>query len=117
MEVTSKINSLNARKAFGHGSIPNNFLKLVKNELSKPISLLANLCLNMYFPNILKTTNETPIFKNDDPALFKNYQPISLLSNISKIFDKIIHARLSLFLLANNILYEKQFGNTQLIML
>ena len=118
MEVTSKINSLNARKAFGHGSIPSNFLKLVKNELSKPISLLANICLNMLmFPNILKTANETPIFKNDDPVLFKNYQPISLLSNISKLFDKIIHARLSVFLLANNILYEKQFGNTQLIML
>ena len=43
------------------------------------------------FPNILKTAHVTPIFKNDDPALFNNYRPISLLST-------------------NNILYEKQFG-------
>ena len=35
---------------------------------------------------------------------------MSLLSNISKIFEKIIHARLSVFLSTNNILYEKQFG-------
>ena len=107
---SSIINSLNARKAFVPASIPNNFLKLFKNELSKPISLLANISLDMsMFLNILITANITPIFKNDDPVLCNNYWPISLLSNISKIFKKIIHARLSVFLLANNILYEKQF--------
>ena len=111
LEVTSIINSLNARKAFGPASIPTNFLKLFKDELSKPISLLANISLHMsMFPNILKTANVTPIFKNDDDALHNNYRPISLLSNVSKIFEKIIHARLSVFLSTNNILYEKQFG-------
>ena len=111
LEVTSIINSLNARKGFGPASIPTDFLKLFKDELSKPISLLANFSLHTWmFPNILKTANVTPIFKNDDPALCKNYRPISLLSNMSKIFEKIIHARLSVFLSTNNILYEKQFG-------
>ena len=111
LEVTSIINSLNARQAFGPASIPTNFLKLFKNELSKPISLLANISLDTsMFLNILKTANVTPIFKNDDPALCNNYRPISLLSNISKIFEKLIHARLSVFLSTNNILYEKQFG-------
>ena len=62
------------------------------------------------FPNILKTANVTPIFKNEEPALCKNYRPISLLSNIRKIFEKIIHARLSTSFSANNVLYEKQFG-------
>ena len=62
------------------------------------------------FPNILKTANVTPIFKNGDPALWNNYRLISLLSNISKIFEKIIHARLSVVLSTNDILYEKQFG-------
>ena len=112
LEVTSIINSLNAGKAFGPASIPNNFLKLFKNELRKFILLLANISFNIsMFPNIFKTANVTPIFKNDDPALCNNYQPISLLSNISKIFEKIIHARLSAFLSANNVLYEKQFGS------
>ena len=111
LEVTSIINSLNARKAFGPASIPNNFLKLFKNELSKPISLLANISFNTsMFPNILKTANISPIVKNDNPALCNNKGPISLLSNISKVFEKIIHARLSAFPSANNVLYEKQFG-------
>ena len=98
LEVISIISSLNAKKAFGLASIPNNFLKLFKNELSKPISLLANISFNTsMFSNILKTANATPIFKNDDPALCSNYRPISL-SNISKILEKIIHARLSAYL-------------------
>ena len=62
------------------------------------------------FPNILKTAKVTPIFRNYDPALCHNYRPLSLLSNISKISEKIIHARLSAFLSTNNILYEKQFS-------
>ena len=86
------------------------FLKLFKEELSKPISLLANISLHtLMFPNILKTAKVTPSFKNDDPALCNSYRQISLLSNISKIFGKVIHARLSVFL-STNILYEKQFG-------
>ena len=43
LEVTSIINSVHAKKAFGPASILTNFLKLFKNELSKPISLLANI--------------------------------------------------------------------------
>ena len=63
LEVTSIINSLNAKKAFGPASTPTNFLKLFKNERSKPISLLANIFLDTsMFPNILKTANAAPIF-------------------------------------------------------
>ena len=34
-----------------------------------------------------------------------------MLSNISKIFEKLIHARLSAFLSASNVLFEKKFGS------
>ena len=37
LEVTSIINSLNLRKIFGPASIPYNFVKIFKTELSKPI--------------------------------------------------------------------------------
>ena len=39
-----------------------------------------------------------------------NYHPISLFSNISKIFEKIVHKQLTTFLNKNAILYKKQFG-------
>ena len=47
------------------------------------------------FPSILKTANVT-IFKNDEPALCKLLTNLTLLSNICKIFEKIIRASISL---------------------
>ena len=46
------------------------FLKLLKNEVGNLIYFLANISFNVsIFPNILKTANVTPIFKNDKPDL------------------------------------------------
>ena len=51
-----------------------------------------------------------PIFKKGDNQDCNNYRPISLLPNISKLFEKLIHNRLSKFLEENKCLFSKQFG-------
>ena len=66
--------------------------------MSEPIALLANLSFSTgIFPTNLKTANAIPLFKKDDHMLCSNYRPISLLSNLSKIIERLIHARLTLF--------------------
>ena len=62
------------------------------------------------FPSTLKTANVIPIYKNEDHTLCNNYRPILLLSNISKIIEKLVHMWLTKFLNKYVILYEKQFG-------
>ena len=39
-----------------------------------------------------------------------NYRPISLLSNLDKIIEKLMHKRLMGFLNGQKILHKKQFG-------
>ena len=63
------------------------------------------------YPNKLKIAKVKPIFKNKgDPLHFENYRPISLLSNVNKIFEKLVYKRSYSFLNINNCIYELQFG-------
>ena len=110
-EVLCEITKLKNNKSIGPSSIPRKFLKLFKTTLSEPISLIANISFSTgTFPSTLKTANVIPIYKKDDHTVCNNYRPISLLSNISKIIEKLVHKWLTTFLNKNAILYEKQFG-------
>ena len=59
---------------------------------------------------MLKIAKVTPTFKKGDKLDVNNYRPISLISNISKIIEKLIHKRLNSFLEQSNIFYPFQFG-------
>jgi hypothetical protein len=48
------------------------------------------------------------VFKSGDKVDYKNYRPISLLPSFSKIFEKLMHSRLLLFLKHNTILNTEQ---------
>ena len=58
------------------------------------------------FPSVLKTAKVVPVFKKDSKLDYSNYRPISLLSNIEKIFEKLIYKRLYTFLNNNNVIYN-----------
>jgi hypothetical protein len=58
----------------------------------------------------LKIAKVVPIFKSGDPSSMDNYRPISLLSNFSKILEKIVVNRLTDFLESNKLLSQFQFG-------
>ena len=51
-----------------------------------------------------------PLYKKDDNELFGNCQPISLLSSISKIFERFAFNQLYDYDSSNGLLYESQCG-------
>ena len=65
------------------------------------------------FPSVLKTTKLVPFLKKYSKLNYSNYRPISLLSNIEKILEKLMYKRLYTFLNNNNIIYNLQFGFRQ----
>ena len=62
------------------------------------------------FPNILKLSETIPVHKKDSKLETSNYRPISLLSNINKLFEKIMFNRVYPFLGSNKCIYDLQFG-------
>ena len=51
------------------------------------------------FPSVLKTAKVVPVFKKDLKLDYSNYRPISLLSNIEKMLEKLTFKRLYTFLI------------------
>ena len=47
------------------------------------------------FPQKLKNSRVVPIFKERSKNEMRNYRPISLLSSLSKIYEKLMHLRTS----------------------
>ena len=77
------------------------YIKTLKNNKSSgPFSISNKLFINLLinikftkgkFPDILKIGKIFPIHKKNCKTDANNYRPISLLSNISKIIEKIVH--------------------------
>ena len=65
------------------------------------------------FPSVFKNAKVVPVFKEDSKLDYSNYRPISLLSNIEKILEKLMYERLCTFLNNNNIICNLQFGFRQ----
>ena len=58
----------------------------------------------------MKIAMVIPLFKNGTTSDFSNYRPISLLSQFSKILEKLFNTRFQNFLTANEILSNCQYG-------
>ena len=61
------------------------------------------------FPDSFKIAKATHVYKKYSKRECSNYRPISILKNLDKIIEKLIHKRLMAFLNDQRVLYKKQF--------
>ena len=113
-EIENIISSLDSNKSVGPNSIPTKILKLLKNDISSQLSEIFNISFSSgVFPSILKTAKVILVHKKDSKLDFSNYRPISLLSNVEKILEKLMYNRILKFFSDNNLIYSLQFGFRQ----
>jgi len=62
------------------------------------------------YPQSLKCAEVVPIHKGGQKDVRTNYRPISLLSPINKIFEKIIYNRLYSYIAQNKMFSTDQYG-------
>lgn len=111
-EVSTIIKGLKPSKSPGLDNISNRLLKNLPPKAIQKLTDIFNACLKLgYFPETFKTVKVIPVAKpGKNVKLPSSYRPISLLSSIGKIFEKLILNRILRHAEANNIIPPEQFG-------
>lgn len=109
-EVLNKIKTMKKNNNI-HDSMPSNILIHKAYKLAPTLVRLFNDSFRSgQFPNSLKIDRIVPAFKSKDPLLAKNYRPISIPQNFSKIVESIVCDRITTFCNDNRIIAENQYG-------
>ena len=91
-EVEKIISNLNIKKSCQQEDIPTKIIKLNKDLIATFIAENFNSCIDKgEFPSELKHADIAPIHKKKDRSDKSNYRPVSILSNYSKIYEKLIY--------------------------
>ena len=108
-EISKIMNSFSSHKAAG--LIPAKFFKAGAPALCCILSNLINDSFSTgIFPQTLKLARVTPIFKEGSPYVAANYRPISIISVIAKLVEKLVYNRLIKYIEKNSIINNSQFG-------
>ena len=93
--VKKVITNLDSSKAYGPDCIPVVVLKNCEPELSYILAKLNNCLKESCFPDCWKVSLVVPVFKNvGERYTAKNYRPVSHLSVVSKVFEKLVNNRI-----------------------
>jgi len=94
LEVENQLLQLKGSKATGSDGLPNSLLRIVSDLIALPLSHIFNsIITHCKFPDIWKTSCIVALPKTNPPSISK-LRPISLLPNVSKIFEKLLLQRI-----------------------
>ena len=86
-------------RSMGYDHIRASFLKLVSEFLVSPISLIINNFIKInQFPDIWKLARISPVPKIQLLVELKDYRPLSILSILSKIYERFVLEQITKFI-------------------
>ena len=111
-EVTKGLKSLVPNSGVGEVGIESIVFVECAEELTKQITYLFNLILTSgIYPDDWKCAHIIPIYKGKGSKTdLENYRPISILSPVSKLFEKLLAAQIYSYLETNKLYNTAQFG-------
>ena len=94
--ILKEILNLNTSKACQDIDVPTKILKENEDIFADFLHTSFNEFMKKSeFPSALKLANIAPVFKKGERDCKNNYRPVSIFSNVSKIFERIIFRQIS----------------------
>ena len=110
-QIEAIIRKIQPKFSSGNDEISNFLLKKLCDVISVPLTMLINKSITEgHVAKSLKQSIVVPIFKDGEKQEFGNYRPISLLSCISKILEKVVSSQLVAHLENQDLIYPNQYG-------
>lgn len=110
-EIELLIMGLRRDSSVGWDGISSRILQTSSQIFIPVVTYICQLALSTgVFPTAFKKAVVTPVFKSGDEDGITNYRPISVLTTLSKILEKVLNKRLVDYLESKNIIAPNQFG-------
>ena len=91
-KILAEIHNLDNKKACQESDIPVKIIKDNADIFSEFIfHNFNNSIFDATFPSELKNVNVIPVFKKKDRINVENYRPVSILPNLSKIYERCLY--------------------------
>lgn len=111
-ELIKELRKCNNNSAAGADEINYKVIKSLPYNVLELLAKTYSLCLELgYFPEKFRKAEVIMLPKpKKDKSLVKNYRPVSLLSCLGKVLERVVKSRLILHLIENNLLNKFQYG-------
>ena len=95
-EINLEILNLDSSKACQESDLPTKVIKANSDIFKEVIHKDFNRGLEIVdFPCTMKLANVKPVYKKGNRSEKGNYRPVSILPNISKVFERCVHKQMS----------------------
>ena len=110
-EISKIINDFKSKSSQDVNGISMALVKKVKDFITKPLNIICNLSLSKgVFPDKMKIAKVLPLYKAGDEHEVSNYRPVSILTQFSKVLEKLFEKRLRKYIDNNKLLFDGQYG-------
>lgn len=110
-DVVDVLKNLKIGKASGCDRISHQMLKYTAESVCKPLTTLFNMSLQSNeFPSLWKKATVIPLHKKDSKHEVSNYRPVSLISCVGKVLERVVFKYMFNFLIENDLFYKQQSG-------
>ena len=110
-DVLKKLKEVNIAKATGHDKISNKILKIAAPAIFKSLTDFFNFSIvTNIFPIDWKIAKVSPLYKSGKRNDPNNYRPISVLSTIARVFERLIFEQMYTYFTDNKLIEPRQSG-------